>query len=259
MIEVYKFSQSEILSFILVLLRISTFLVAWPVFGSSNVPAPVKILLGLILTVILFPIAGRDRLDAAALDQYYFWLMMREAFVGIAMGFLARFFFFAISICAQIVSDSIGLSSIQLLNPTTSDRSTAVEEFYTMLATLLFLGMNGHHLFISGLAKSYEMIPLSLKGLELAALGNMAALTQIVTIIGVKLAAPVFIAVFLMNIAMGIVGRAVPQINVFVTSMPVNILVGLFVLIISVPLLLTGMGDLLNDTLIGVFGILKSL
>jgi flagellar biosynthesis protein FliR len=258
MFEVYNFSQVEILTFILVMVRISVFLVAWPVFSSSNVPPPAKILLGLSLTMVMFPAAGRDRLDAASIEQFYFWLIMREAFVGLALGFLARFFFFAISISAQIASDSIGLSSIQLMNPTTHDQSTAIEEFYTLLATLFFLGLNGHHIFIAGLAKSYEIVPLSLKALELGGLSNMGAIAQSVMVMGVKLSAPVLVSIFCMNVAMGIIGRAVPQINVLVTSMPVNIMVGLFVLIISIPLMLTGMGELLNETITGVFGVLKS-
>ncbi|HEX4923131.1 MAG TPA: flagellar biosynthetic protein FliR [Bdellovibrionales bacterium] len=257
MFEIYKFNQAEILTFILVMLRISVFLVSWPVFSSGNVPAPVKVLLGLVLSIVMFPAIGHERLSAAELERFYIWLMMREAFIGLALGFLARFFFFAISICAQIASDSIGLSSVQLLNPTTNDRSSAIEEFYTILGTLFFLGLNGHHIFISGLAKSYEILPVSLNALNMAALGSAGALAQSVTVMGLKLSAPVLVSIFCMNLAMGIIGRAVPQINVLVTSMPINILVGFFVLIISIPLLLTGMGELLNQTIAGVFGVLK--
>ncbi|MEQ1875901.1 MAG: flagellar biosynthetic protein FliR [Bdellovibrionia bacterium] len=257
MFEVYNFSQAEILTFILVLLRVSVFLVSWPVFGTSYIPAPAKVLTGFILATLLFPFAGR--LEAPLIEQYFFWLIFREAFIGLALGFLARFFFFAISICAQVVSDSIGLSSIQLLNPTTEDRGSAVEQFYAILATLFFLTLNGHHIFISGLAKSYEFLPLSLRGLDMSVLISVGAIAQTVMVIGIKLAAPVFISIFCMNIAMGIIGRAVPQINVLVTSMPVNVMAGLAIMIISIPLLMVGMGELLNETIAGVFGIMKNL
>ena len=259
MIEVYQFSQTEILTFILVLLRVSVFLVSWPVFGTSYIPGPAKILLGLILASLMFPVAGRDRLPIEDLEQFYIWLLVREVFIGLALGFLARFFFFAISIAAQIISDSIGLSAIQLLNPTTEDRGSAIEQFYAILATLFFLGLNGHHIFLSGLAKSYEFLPLTTRGLDLTGLIQVGELSQLVMVIGLKLAAPVFISIFCMNVAMGIIGRAVPQIHVLVTSMPVNILAGLAVMFASIPLLMTGMGDLLNDTIAAVFGIMKSL
>lgn len=257
MFEIYKFNQAEILTFILVVMRVSVFLISWPVFSSGNVPAPIKVLLSLVLAIVMFPAIGHDRLSAPQLEQFYIWLLMREAFIGLALGFLARFFFFAISICAQIASDSIGLSSVQLLNPTTNDRSSAIEEFYTILATLFFLGLNGHHIFISGLAKSYEILPLSLNALNMAVLGSAGTLAQSVTVMGIKLAAPVLVSIFCMNLAMGIIGRAVPQINVLVTSMPINIMVGFFILMVSIPLLITGMGELLNHTIAGVFGVLK--
>jgi flagellar biosynthesis protein FliR len=258
MFEVYRFSEVEILSFILVLMRISVFLVTWPVFGTASVPTSAKVLTSLIVTIVLFPIVGIHRLDAAAIERFYFWLLMREALIGITLGFLTRFFFFTISVCAQIVSDSIGLSSVQLFDPSIQDRSTVIEQFYTMLATLFFLGINGHHAFISGLVQSYEIVPLSLKALNLATYQNVGPLVQAVTVAGIKLSAPVFIAIFCMNIAMGIIGRAVPQINVLVTTIPVNILVGLFVMLISIPLLLASMSGLLNEAIVGVFGFLKS-
>lgn len=258
MFEVYRFSQAEILTFILVLMRVSVFLVAWPVFGTNNVPTPVKILLSVLLTIILFPIVGHGKISPGDLEQFYVWLLVREAFLGVTLGYLGRLFFFAISICAQIVSDSIGLSSVHLLNPTTEERASAIEQFYTLLATLFFLGLNGHHLFLSGLVKSYEIVPVSLQALQMSALGGMGVLVQAITVTGVKLAAPVFISIFCMNVAMGIVGRAVPQINVLVTSMPVNILVGIFILVVSIPLLMTGMGELLNDAVSNIFGVLKS-
>src|SRR5205809_317008 len=104
MIEVYRFSEAEILTFFLVLLRLSVFLVSWPVFGTSHVPGYAKILLGLVLAMVMFPIVGTHRLSQEALDQFYIWLILREAMIGLSLGFLSRFFFFTISICAQVIS-----------------------------------------------------------------------------------------------------------------------------------------------------------
>src|SRR5690606_5611667 len=158
-------------------------------------------------------------------------LSVKEIFVGVSLGYLARMFFFAVSIAGQIMATSIGLASAQLYNPQMGSQTTSVEELKVILASMFYLGIQGHHLFISGLAESFNFPPLGRLARSFGGLEQMGVLVQQVMEIGVKISAPVLISILFVNIAMAVIGRAVPQINVLITSLPVNILVGLFILI----------------------------
>ena len=245
-----QFPEGQILAFALVLLRILSFVVAMPVIGTNMVPVPVKVLLSILLAVLMFPLLKFQNADMIKMSDAIVFLSAREIFVGLFLGYLMRLFFFAISIAGEIIGISSGLASAQLFNPAMGTSSSVLEQFYTILATLFFFGLNGHHLFILGLSKSFEIIPLADVAIKTTGFAALATSFQGILLIGIKMAAPVLISILLTNLAMGVLGRAVPQMNVFVTSLQVTFLVTMVVLIVTVPffvdemeLLLRGMSD----------------
>jgi len=243
--EIYHFSEAEIICFALMLLRISACMVVLPIFGSNLIPPPVKILLSLVTCFVLFPVLKTSAvLPTTSLEVWkdsLILLALREVFVGVFMGFLARFLFIGVEVAGQILSFSLGYSTVQLLNPAFGDSGTMMDEFETLLATLLFLAINGHHIFFEAIYRSFQLAPVGVLSFNVKGLAALTFMSQEVFTVGVKLAGPMIAVILFLNIALGIVGRAVPQINVFVISFPVNILVGLFVFMVSIPLLLTVM------------------
>lgn len=255
--NIYNFSEQELLAFALVLMRLSAFIVAWPIFGSQQVPSVVKILLSFILTVVVFPIVSWNQVGASLATMQLPWLVMREIFVGVSLGFMCRFFFFAVEMMGHVISLSMGLSSAQMFNPATGSNSTTIEQLHVMLASLLFLAINGHHLFLHGIVQSFEIVPLSVNTLSLSVFESFGSLLGQLMLISVKMSAPVLIAILFINLAMAVIGRAVPQINVLITSLPVNILAGFFVIIVGLPLLLWEMKDILELATQNVFNLMK--
>ncbi len=241
MLPQLAFNETEILAFALVFLRVSAFLVSWPIFSVYSVPAQLKVLLSLVIAILLFPVINRAGLDAQGFQQNIAWLAGKEVLTGLCLGFLTRLFFFAVTVGGSLIATSAGLANGQIFNPVMGTNSTTVEQFYATLATLLFLALNGHHFFLEGLAQSFDAIPLTISGTEFASLASKfkdsGLILQSVSEAGIKIAAPVLVAVFLMNIVMGIIGKAVPQINVLVTSMPVNFMAALLVMIVAIPAL----------------------
>lgn len=238
MLPFLKFNETEILSFALVLLRVSAFTVSWPVFSVYNVPNITKILFAVLLSMLMFPVIDKSGLTAEGLGQEIIWLAAREVLTGLCLGFLTRLFFFAVASGGNLIATSAGLANAQLFNPTMGATTTTVEQFYSVIATLLFLALNGHHMFLTGLAESFQAIPLGPAGIDIAVFKESGQLVQAVVEAGIKMSAPVLVAIFIMNVAMGIIGRAVPQINVLVTSMPVNFMTGIIVMLISIPALI---------------------
>lgn len=237
MLPLLTFNESEILAFALVLLRVSSFLVSWPVFSVYSVPNPLKVLFAVTVSLLIFPVVNRSGLSTQDFGTGLAWLVGKEVLVGVCLGFVTRMFFFGIAVGGNLVATSVGLANAQIFNPTMGSQGTTIEQFYATLGTLLFLSLNGHHHFLQGLVQSFDTVPLSLSGIEIAVFKDSGLILQQVTEAGIKISAPVMVAIFFINVAMGIVGRAVPQINVLVTSMPVNFMAGLLVMIVAIPAL----------------------
>lgn len=255
--DIYRFTQVELLSFALILIRVASFLVSWPVFGSGVVPPHVKVLFALLFSFILYPVVGHKVFTSDILSEQIIMLAGREVIIGLVIGYLTRIFFLAVSMAGYLVSTSMGLSTAQILNPMLSENSTAMEQFLTILATLFFLSINGHQIFISAFVQSFEVIPLTQASLSFGGFTHFGSIAQAILIIAIQLSAPILISLLFMNIAMAIVGRAVPQINVLVTSLPVNIMVGFFVLSVSIPYFVWQMRHLLEETTVQVFTMMK--
>lgn len=258
MSELYSFSEPELLAFFLVLIRMSAFVVSWPAFGVETVPAPIKILFALVLSILVFPVVDWSQAQVALAENQIFWLGLREAFIGVSLGFIARLFFFAIRICGELISISMGLSGAQLFNPALGGQVTAIEQFQVILATLFFLAINGHHLFLTAIVDSFRVVPIKVEGINFSHMAAFGQAVQEVVSIGLKLAGPVLLSILFVNLCMAVIGRAVPQINVLITSLPVNIMIGFFVMIITIPLMLWQMHDILELTSTRMFQFLRS-
>ncbi len=230
-----NFPEGQIIAFALVLLRVIAFVVAMPVIGSQTVPVHVKVLFSMVLSFLLFPVLHFQNADLIRISDQVVFLAIRELFIGLFLGYLMRLFFYAITIAGDIIGISSGAGQAQIFNPAMGTQSTVFEQLYSVIATLFFFGLNGHHIFIQGLAKSFELVAIADVAIKAQAFATIAIGFQEILVIGVKLAAPVMISVLLTNLAMGVLGRAVPQMNVMVTSMQVTFLVTLFVLIVTVP------------------------
>lgn len=252
-------SEAQILLFALILLRIIAFVVSSAVFGSPTVSVPVKILLSLVLSVLLFPIAQAKGVDYSLVSDEIVLLAGRELLVGLVLGFLTRLFFFIVTMAGDLVSMSIGLGASQLYNPMLGSNGNAIDQFYSTLGTLVFLAIQGHHMLISGIAQSYDLIPVAALSFNAGPLAEIAAYGQIVLTMAVKMCAPVLVTILLVNLAMGILGRAVPQINVLITSMPVTIMIGASVVFVCMPLMIFEMNGLIEMTASKLFEVMKGL
>lgn len=259
MTQIYAMAEVEIISFVLVLLRISAFVVSWPIFGSPVMAAPLKILFALTVSICCFSQLNVSPISIDEVGLGLLWLALKEVIVGVLVGFFARLFFFAVQIGAELAATSIGLASAQLYNPSLGQQTTVIEQLKVSLASLFFLGLNGHHLLIVGLMDSFRLLPPERAFLKPEAFQNLGQLLQEVVEIGLKVSAPVLVALLLVNLAMAVMGRAVPQINVLITSLPVNILVGLFIMLVGFPLLLMQMSEMTEWGIHRLFQLLRAI
>lgn len=252
-------TEAQILLFALILLRMIAYVFSSAVFGSPTVNTPVKVLLSIVLSILLFPLVKIGNVDYALISNDIIGLAIREMIIGLSLGFLTRLFFFVVTMTGDLVSMSVGLSASQLYNPMLGSHGNTIDQFYSTVGTLVFLAINGHHMLISAIAQSYDIVPVASMNLNLTAFADVALYGQTAMIMAIKMCAPVLVTILLVNLAMGILGRAVPQINVLVTSMPVTILLGMTVVFLCLPLLVLEMNGLVEITAGKLFDVMKQL
>jgi flagellar biosynthetic protein FliR len=257
-LPIFQFNETQILIFALILLRVSAFIVSWPVFSAAAVPHFLKVLFAVLVTMVLFPVVNHSSVTTEVLGQEIAWLAAKEILVGLCLGFLTRLFFFAVGSGANLMATSAGLANAQIFNPTMGATTTVIEQFYVSVGTLLFLSMNGHHIFLSGLVQSFDAIPLT-AGIDIAVFKDSGLVLQSVVEAAIKISAPVMVVTFFLNVAMGIIGRAVPQINVLVTSMPVNFMAGILVMLVGIPAMVFEMDHQIVDFADVMFKFMKAM
>lgn len=255
--NILNINQFQIIAFTLVFLRCVGFFLSWPLFSANNVPAPLKVLLSLLVAMVCFSFIEADTYPHVVQYQSIIGLAVKELILGFTMGFLTTLIFHAVSVAGELISMAMGLSSAQIFNPALNTQQSSVNQLYFFLAAFLFLGIRGHHYFIMGLAESFKLVPLSVILPRLSTLGEFVLLGHKIIEVGLMLSAPVLVSILLVNFSLGIMGRAVPQINVLITSLPINALMGLGVLIVILPFFVDALKTEINEFSQVLFGFLK--
>lgn len=229
---------NEFTLFTLVLGRMAGLFSAIPLFGGKVVPMRIKAVIALVLTLALYPVISLRVPQLPADSVSLVLLVVRETLIGISLGLLSQVIFTAVEFCGQIVGMQMGLSIANLFDPSMGGQVSIISAFQNMLAILLFLSLGVHHIFLRSIVESYQVIPLGgwhvsgeLVQFLTGSIGGVFAL-------GVKLAAPVMVALLAVNVLLGIMARSFPQMNVFMISMPLQIGIGFLILGLSLLLFL---------------------
>ena len=213
--------------------RIGAVLLMLPGVGESYVPPRIRLSLALVVTLALWPVvAGALPALPQTLGGMAGWII-REVIVGLAIGALLRSFLTALATAGEIVALQTTLSFAQTANPLQAQPGTTISAFLMLLGTTLIFATNTHHLFIAGLVGSYELIapakPLitgDFATLAIRTLGDAFML-------GVQLSAPLLVFALIFNLASGLVGRVMPQFQVFFAAAPLSIILGLSIFALS--------------------------
>lgn len=214
----------------LVLVRPGVLIALSPALGGSYAPMMVRIGLIVLVGLALAPIVAIPDAASAAGSVGLGMIVLRETLIGLALTFSVRIVIAGAELGGYLAGFQLGFSYASLVDPQSGARNGVMEALYANIALLVFLGVNGHHQMLQALAASYGALPV---GGGIAA-GDMASLVArtlgLIFIIGVRIAAPVVLVLIVVELALGLVTRAAPQLNLMVVGAPVRLLVGLFVL-----------------------------
>lgn len=227
-------------NFLFIMMRAGIFLSMIPFFSSKNLPPQFKIGFLLALSLILTPVV-EFKVGEASLPL----LVMREFIFSLVLGLSVRFVFLAFEMAGQIMSNAMGLSIATVFNPEMG-QSTEIARLQGILAMLFFLAMDAHHDLIFIFVKSYELVPAGQINLQ-ALMPEGIALIGKVFVIGIKLAAPVTIGTVIVNLLLGFLYKAAPQMNIFFVSMPVHLALGFVIMLLSIPIFVHVLGGYFGD------------
>ena len=233
--DIFTLMLSQAGLFLLIFVRISGIFMMMPIFSSHNVPGRVKAGFALIITYILFPLLVSN--TAVLPDHFlpFLFVVTDELIVGLILGFVSSLIFSAIQMAGQLLDMQIGFGIINMIDPLSGQQAPLIGNFKYILALIIFLATNGHHVLLSAVFASFKLIPVT------GVVMNVAVTKFIVDIIGdmfilaLKISLPVIVSLLLTDVALGILARTMPQMNIFVVGVPGKIIVGLFVLSIALP------------------------
>lgn len=230
------FSLEQFETYLMIFIRTGAIIFSMPLFGSRDFPNVAKIGLTLMIAWIIFP--SVPILAQPATDDWWQLLpaVFAEIMIGTAIGFTARLIFEGIQIGGQLVGFQMGFGIVNVFDPISGANFSIISQFLNLLAILLFLGFNMHHLFFNAVALSFEKIPLFHAYLSYPLLQLIIDLSGNMFIIAVKVGAPAIAILLFTSVTLGIIAKTVPQVNVLMVGFPVKIAVGLFTIGLTLPM-----------------------
>lgn len=223
-----------LISFIWPLTRILGLIMVVPVFGHTSVPRRVKIGLGVFIALIVAPTLP-PMPDVGLGSWQGLLILIQQLLIGMAIGFIMRVVFAAIGAAGEIVGLQMGLGFASFFDPQSAGQTLVIAQFFNMLATLLFLAVNAHLLLLGVLVDSFQSLPISTQPLSTAGFYNVAAFGSTVFSVGLQLALPLIAILLMTNLALGILTRSAPQLNLFAIGFPITLGVGLIMLNLTLP------------------------
>ena len=223
-------SPREVIFFMLVLSRVAGIFAALPVFGGRRMPLRIKAITVFMITLVCFPTLSVT-LPQVPSDVFTLALLaFSEVMIGLTLAFITQIIFAAVEFSGQIIGMQMGLTISSIIDPSQGTQTQIMSVIQTLFATLMFLSLNIHHIFIRAIMDSFKVIPLGGWHMSGELVNFLVMRTADIFIIGIRLAAPVMVALLLTTVALGIMARAFPQMNIFMISLPLNIGLGLVIL-----------------------------
>lgn len=257
MIDVSTFPPNYFGNFFLVFVRVGAMLFTAPLLSGRTVPSMLKVGLALLLTFLLVPIN-----QAHFTEVPFEWLplsilVLKELGVGIIVGFVANLVFSAMQLAGQFLGLQIGFSLANVLDPLYSESISIVDQLYTILAGLIFLAIDGHHMLILAIQQTLDLVPIGTLQITGPMVNQLITLTSGVFVAAVRIALPVIASLLLADIALGLMSRTLPQMNIFIVGLPVKLFVGFLVMLVTLPAVNSLAANMFKSTFVDLQNVLR--
>ena len=253
--DVFNYDPASVLSLLLTMMRVSIVLFMLPVFSTNNIPMQVK---GAITIVFCLGVWPNLALNGAVMPEHPFdvaIMMLGEAVLGLVLGMAVNFLFMGIQAGGELLGFQMGFTMINIADPLTGNQTGATAFFLWMVSLLVFLGLDGHLYMIKGFMASFDLVPPGQLFIGPMILRQIMYLASQMFVLALQIAAPVMVALFLVEVSLGLMARTSPQIPIMEFGFPIKIVVGFFFL----GLLMVIMSDRIAAFVQGLDGLFGNL
>jgi len=247
-INLLSWSVHQFQVFLLIAMRVAFILFMMPILGSRNIPLLAKVGLTLTVSLILMPVVQvRPSLFPSEPFDFAF-LMIFDCVIGFILGLSLKIVFAAIQLAGEFAGFQMGMSMANIVDPQSGSDATLMAQFYYFLALLIFLSVNGHHWFFMAVGQSFRLLPAGGLGFPEGLYRYFMSLFGNAFLIAIKISAPVMAILLLTQVALGIVAKMVPQINILLTSFPLTLGLGMIFVGLSLELLVPYLRNLFDES-----------
>ncbi|MDR2364698.1 MAG: flagellar biosynthetic protein FliR [Zoogloeaceae bacterium] len=240
--------EAWILSVVYPLTRILAVAATAPFLSNVAMPRRARLMLGLALTIAIIPILPPMPAVTPA-SGIGLWIIAQQLLIGIGMGFSMRIVFSAVDMGSAVIAFQMGLGFANFYDPQNTSQTSVLSNFMTLIATLLFLAMNGHLVYFSVLAQSFTAIPVSAEPLAASSWELLAKMGGRIFSTGLLLALPVVVIMMMTNLALGVLNRVAPQLHLFAIGFPVTLSLGFVSISVMSHYLAVPLEQMFNDGL----------
>ena len=241
--DIFHYNPEQFLSFILTFMRISIIVFLLPFFGGTSLPNPVKAALCLVMSLAVWPKLSFSGAYMPASVWELVLMFMGELMIGLMLNIIVLFLFSAVQTGGQLVGFSMGFTMMNVVDPLSGTSEAITSHFLYQTTVLVFLSLDGHLYLLSGLAESFALVAPGKLLINPELAREMLKFSGQIFVLGVKIASPVIASLFLVDLALAIISRAAPQMNVLFVGFPIKITVGFLFLVLILTALSTEVGD----------------
>ncbi len=214
--------------------RISAMMLAAPVFGARMMPVRIRVILALAISAMSVPLLPPvPAVDPISMDAAL--ILAQQVLIGVAMGFIIQMVFQSLVVAGEAIANSMGLGFARMVDPANGVQVPVISQFFVVMMTLLFVVLNGHLMLIQLVVRSFELLPISTDGLSLPGIRAVVDWGSAMFAGGLMIALPAVTALLVVNVSMGVITRAAPQLNIFAVGFPLMILLGFVFLMATLP------------------------
>jgi flagellar biosynthetic protein FliR len=227
--------------------RIGACLMVAPVFGGRRVPARMRLVTAGAITVMVAPLVPQPAVALFSIAGVI--VTVQQMLIGVAIGFVLQIVFDALAMGGQLLANTMGLSFAFNVDPLRGTGAPVVGQFYTLIATLTFLALNGHLAIVQALVDGFVTLPVGIEGLGPAGYWQVVGWGTALFRGALMVALPGLTALLIVNLAFGVVSRTAPTLNLFAIGFPATLLGGLFIVLAGLPAMQSGFIALMRETL----------
>ncbi len=231
----WEFAYQQVWQYVVVLVRTAAILSALPLIGGRSVPNRIKIGFAVVIALVLAPVVPFKLPEDWLAPGNILLAVSMELLIGFVLGLATRLLMTSVELAGNVMGFQVGFAMAGVMDPVTQVETPVFGQLLTILATLVYFAVDGHHLVLLALGASFQLIPPFGPHLGSPVLTNVTEAFQHTFELGLKLAFPVMAATFLIHVSLGLLGRLVPQMNVLMVSFPITIAMGLLVLGLGLP------------------------